>query len=153
MLRHILVFLILFFSANGVFAIQGTAKSKVKVVNSIQIHKLSDLIFSEAGAGSTAETIPADVVETPKNASFEVSGEASRAIAVTLPADGTIKMTTGGSGPDNEIAVNGFMSNNPTTIDANGQLDLFVGATREALTSTQALGDYEANFTVDVVYQ
>lgn len=153
MQNTLLTLSLLLFAAPNAHATPATAKSKVKVINGIQINKVSDLVFSEAGVGSTAETVPADVVETPKNASFEISGEANRAIAITLPPDGTIKMTTGGSGPDNEIAVNGFMSNNPTTIDANGQLDLFVGATRAELTSTQALGDYEATFTVDVVYQ
>ena len=141
-------------SVNQAHAVNGTAKAKMKVINALEVTQVSDLIFNEAAAGAAAETIDHDGQETANNASFTVAGEANRAITVTLPADGVVKMATGGGGsPDSEIAVDTFTSNAPAAIGGAGTVDLFVGATRAALSPTQAAGDYEADFTVDVVYQ
>jgi|GEM_PF-6023956 len=141
-------------SVNHAQAATGTAKAKMKVINALAVTPVSDLIFAEAAAGAPAETVDAGGAETDQNASFAVTGEAGKAIVVTLPGDGVVKMMTGGGGsPDNEIAVDTFTSNAPAAIGGAGTVDLFVGATRAALSATQAAGDYEADFTVDVVYQ
>lgn len=135
-------------------AAQGTAKAKMKVISAVAINTVSDLIFTEASPGAAAESVDADTVETAQNASFSITGEPNRALTITLPSDGTIKMiNASGSGSDAEIAVNQFSSNNPSALDASGEALLFVGATRDALSSTQIAGDYEGDFIVDVVYQ
>ena len=135
-------------------AAQGTGRATIKVVTAIAVTNVSDLVFSEAAAGAAAETVDADQTETAQNASFDIAGEPNRAIAITLPSDNTVFMATGGGGtPDQEIAVDQFLSNNPAQIDPSGTSQLFVGATRAALSATQASGDYEGNFAVDVVYQ
>lgn len=134
-------------------AATGTGQAHLRVIQALQVSTVSNLEFSEAAAGAGPEVVNADVAETPQNANFAITGEPGRAIAVTLPPDGTVVLTSGGGGVDAEVAVNGFTSNNPTALDAAGATNLFVGATREALSPTQASGDYAADFTVDVVYQ
>lgn len=135
-------------------AVQGTAQAKMKVLTAIAVDKVSDLLFSEASGGAAAETVAADTVETAQNASFTVTGEPSRAVTVTLPADGTVIMTTGGGGTtESQIPVNQFTSNSLAAIDPSGTSNLFVGATRSALAANQVSGDYQADFIVDVVYQ
>lgn len=135
-------------------AAQGTAQAKMKVVTAVAVNQISDLLFSETAVGAAAETVDADSSETAQNASFEIVGEPNRAIIVTLPTDGTVKMMTGGGGSaDTEIPVDQFTSNNPTQIDGAGSTQLFIGATRSTLSPTQVSGDYEGSFSVDVVYQ
>ena len=54
----------------------------------------------------------------------------------------------------NTIAVNTFTSNAGATptIGATGTFTLYVGATRAALSATQAVGAYTGTFTATVVY-
>jgi hypothetical protein len=133
---------------------QATAKAKMKVVTAVAVNTVSDLIFNDAAAGEPAQSVTDVGQETPANASFTITGEANRAIIVTLPGDGVVKMATAGGGSsDNEIAVDSFISNNPATISGSGSSDLFVGATRAALSPTQTSGDYESDFVVEVAYQ
>ncbi|WP_374029436.1 DUF4402 domain-containing protein [Bdellovibrio bacteriovorus] len=134
-------------------AAQGTAKAKMKVVTALAVSQVSDLLFSDAAAGAPEEVVAADSSETAQNASFKITGEPSRPLTVTLPADGTVTMITGSGSPDESISVNSFTSNFVTGLDTSGQADLFVGATRAQLSGTQASGDYEADFVVDVAYQ
>ncbi|WP_374076369.1 DUF4402 domain-containing protein [Bdellovibrio bacteriovorus] len=140
------------FSGYQAQAAQGLGKAKMRVVTAVAINKVSDLIFDDVGAGAAEETVPADSTDNAKNASFAITGEPSRPITVTLPSDGVVVMATGGGGADETIAVNSFTSNNVTQLDVAGNAELLVGATRAALSATQVAGDYEANFTVDVVY-
>ena len=134
-------------------AATGTAKAQMKVLSTINVTKVSDLLFAEASAGAAAETVNADTTETAQNASFDVTGEPNRAVTVNLPADGTVFMrTAGGGSPTTEVAVNGFTSNALTNIDASGVSQLFVGATRADLDVAQQAGDYEADFDVEVIY-
>lgn len=130
----------------------GTAEAKMKVVAGLTVTTNSNLIFDEAFAGSAPETVLPDNVENDKNASFAITGEANRAITVNLPGDGTVIMTNGGGSADDQIAVNSFTSNGITALDGNGAAELFVGATRDALSATQNGGDYATTFDVEVVY-
>ena len=140
-------------SVNQAQAVQESAKAKMKVISGLTVTRVSDLIFTEAAAGAPAETVDPSTTETDSNASFAITGEAGKAITVTLPTNGTVKMMTGGGGsPDNEIAVDDFINNTLTNIGGAGTAELYQGATRAALSATQAAGDYEADFTVDVVY-
>jgi hypothetical protein len=149
-----LIVTVLFAGAYQAQAAQGTAQAKMKVISSVAVAQLSDLLFSEAAVGAPAETVNADTAETTQNASFAITGEANRAIIVTLPTDGTVKMmTAGGGSTDTEIAVDQFTSNSVSQIDGSGLTQLYVGATRSNLSPTQLSGDYEGSFSVDVVYQ
>lgn len=140
--------------ASNAHAAQATGRALMRVIQSLSVTNVSDLIFSEASAGAASETIAPDQTETAQNASFEITGEPNRPINISLPADGTVTMTTAGGGTaDSEIAVAQFQSNSPAQIEATGKVNLFVGATRAALSATQVVGDYEGTFIVDVVHQ
>lgn len=144
----------LLMSGSTAFGAQATGRAIMKVVAAVSVNNVSDLVFAEANAGAASETVNADTTETAQNASFDIAGEPNRAISITLPADGSVKMmTAGGGSADSEIAVDQFTSNGPSQIEASGTTQLFVGATRAPLSTTQTAGDYEGTFAVDVVYQ
>lgn len=137
-------------------AASDTASALMTVLTSIAIAQVSDLVFNDAEAGAIAETIAPGAAENANNASFAVTGEPSTAYTITLPADSTVVMQTGGGGANETIAVDSFTSN--PAAGANGLLDgtgaqtLYVGATRAALGGAQVAGAYTTTFTVDVVY-
>ena len=147
--------LILFgsFQAN---AVTGTAAANATIISAISIAQVSDLEFGSAPQGDAAKTVAPGTSEDAENASFNVSGEASTAYTISVPADGSVVMQTGGGGANETIAVDSFISY--PAAGANGLLDgtggqlLLIGATRSALGATQVTGSYTTNFTVDVVY-
>ncbi|WP_290732392.1 DUF4402 domain-containing protein [Halobacteriovorax sp. JY17] len=135
-------------------AASDTAQALAVVTAAINISQVADLDFGSSVQGDAASTVaPGDATA----AEFAVTGQASTAYTITLPADATVTMITGGGATaDEQIAVNSFAST--PAAGANGLLDgtgaqtLKVGATRAALSGTQTAGSYAANFTVDVVY-
>lgn len=138
------------------FAASTTAQALQQVLAALTITQVSDLDFGTAAAGDVAKTVAPGAAEDAENASFSVTGEANTAYTITLPADSTVVMTTGGGGANETIAVDTFTSNPAAgangLLDGSGQQDLFVGATRAALGASQVAGAYTATFTVDVVY-
>lgn len=143
---------VLSLSAVQAQAATSTADALMNVVTGLAVVNNSNLIFDEAIAGSPAQTVDADSTETDSNASFSISGQAGRPITINLPADGTVIMTNGNSSSDDQIAVNSFTSNPLAVIDSNGNAELYVGATRDALSPTQNGGSYSATFNVEVIY-
>lgn len=140
-------------TAQSSFAASATAKAKQVVISALDIKKISDLEFGEAPQGDAAKTVAHDTVENAENASFSITGQPNKSVNVTLPTDGTVLMTTGTGGAGNEIGVNTFTSNFQTgALNAAGASTLYVGATRNALLSTQTPGSYEGEFTVNVIY-
>ncbi len=138
-------------------AASDTAQALQLVLSPIAITQVSDLDFGSGYPGDAARTVAPGVAENAENASFAVSGEANTAYTITLPADGVVTMITGaGVVADEQIGVNGFLSFPAAgangLLDATGNQNLFVGATRDALLATQVAGSYAATFTVDVVY-
>ena len=141
-------------SVNSTKAASDSAQALAVVTAAINIAQVADLDFGSAVQGDGSSAIaPADATA----AEFAVTGQASTAYTITLPADSTVQMITGaGSVADEQIDVDSFVST--PAAGANGLLDgsgaqtLKVGATRAALSGTQVAGSYAANFTVDVVY-
>lgn len=137
-------------------AASDTATATMNVLTAISISQVSNLVFNDAEQGATSETIAPGSSEDANNASFAVSGEASTAYTITLPADATIVMQTGGGGANETIAVDSFVSNPAAgangLLDGTGNQNLFVGATRAALGASQVAGAYTDTFTVTVVY-
>lgn len=138
-------------------AASDTAQVLQVVQAAIGIAQVSDLDFGTAVQGDAAKTVVPGAAENAENASFNVTGEPGLAYTITLPANGTIVMTTAtGLTANEQIAVNNFVSN--PAAGANGLLSgagtqsLFVGASRAALLATQVTGSYSDTFTVDVVY-
>lgn len=132
----------------------GTARQVV--VAAISITNVSDLDFGTAVQGAAAATVLPGATENSENGSFTVSGQASTAYTITLPANGVVTMTTGGGGANETIAVTNFASFPAAgangMIGAGGTQLLLVGATRAALGVSQVPGTYTGTYTVDVVY-
>jgi hypothetical protein len=144
----------LFVNASTRFSDTTSAVAKQRIVNRLQIKKISDLNFGEASPGDGPKQVLAGVAENNENASFEVSGEPNRMYQIVLPADNSVMMINGGGGPNSEIKIKEFSSFpiRVGTLDTNGNGNIFVGATREAISLKQKVGDYAGQFFVTVVY-
>jgi len=126
----------------------GTATASV--IASLSLTNSTDLIFGEGIQGDSAKSLsPSADLET---AEFFISGEPNRSYTVTLPADGTVIMTTGAGGTNETIAVDSFIHNSPESIPGSGIDGWRVGATRAALGASQVPGSYSTTFTVSIVY-
>ncbi|MGZ3770432.1 MAG: DUF4402 domain-containing protein [Bdellovibrio sp.] len=141
-------------AANISFAASTTGNALQQVIAAIAITNTSDLDFGSAPQGDAQKLVAPGSAENAENGSFAVTGQANTAYTITLPADGTVVMTTAGGGANQTIAVNSFTSFPSGTglLNATGNQSLFVGATRAALGSSQAPGSYTATYTVTVVY-
>ena len=144
--------LLAFFSGNS-FAensAQTSANAIVTIRAGISIVNDSDLDFGTMTQGDAAQTVlPA------AGAQFTVTGEPSPAYTITLPAKGTVIMSTGGGGsPQTEIAVDTFTSTPAVTgaLSGGGTQVLGVGATTAAILGNQTTGAYTGSFNVDVAY-
>lgn len=137
-------------------AASTTGNATQTVIAAIAISNVSDLAFGTAPAGDAAKVVAPGASENAENGSFNVTGQANTAYTISLPADGTVIMTTGGGGANETIAVDSFTSF--PAAGANGLLNgsgaqtLFVGATRAALGAAQVAGNYTTTYTVTVVY-
>ena len=142
-----------FAKANTASAV-GTATQTV--IAAIAISNISNLDFGTAPAGDPAKTVLPGTVEAADNGSFAVTGQASNAYTISLPADGVVTMTTAGGGVNKSIAVNSFTSYPAAgangMLSASGTQTLFVGATRAALAASQVTGSYTGTYTVTVIY-
>lgn len=155
------------------FAVQAaptaTANASATIISPIAVTKTSDLVFGNLAVGAVGGNVAvsvADVVTisgagttvsqpvgntgSPAAAEFAVTGEAGMTYSITLPADGTVSITDGGS---NTMAVNGFVSNPGTTgtLSGAGTDTLSVGATL-VVGNNQAPGTYTGTFSVTVAY-
>lgn len=166
-MKKILLFsaLLIAFTA-GTFA-QNTdteqTTATATIVGPLSLSKVSDMNFGTIAVGAGAGTLvlgtdnsrtPAGVTLVPPAAgiaaSFTVAGEASRAIAITLPADGTVTL----AGPGVAMPVNTFVHNAGATpaLNGSGAAAFTVGATL-TINAGQASGTYtSANFPVTVSY-
>lgn len=123
----------------------ANTQARQRTIASITITKLSDLSFGESIQGDPAKIIP----PTSQGASFRVTGERNRAYSILLPSNVNIRNSTG-----QELNVSSFQSNpaNTSTLKNNGSDTLFIGATLQSLSQSQAQGNYSGTFTVSVAY-
>ena len=124
------------------------ANATATVLASIAITKTRDLAFGSGVPGDGAKLVAAS--DPTASASFNVTGAASKAYNITLPA-GSINMSNGAA----TIGVSAFTSSPATSgvLSGAGAQTITVGATRAALSPTQAPGSYSGSFTVTVTYQ
>jgi spore coat protein U-like protein len=136
-------------------AASATGTARQVVITALAIANVSDLDFGSAAAGDAAKTVAPGTTENAENGSFNVTGQANTAYTITLPAT-PIQIVTGGAGPDETIEVSDFTSFPAAgangLLSAAGAQPLYVGATRAALSATQAAGTYTGTYTVTVVY-
>lgn len=140
--------------AAGGFSDSTSGFAKQKIVQKLQITKISDLNFGEASPGDGAKVIPAGVSENNENASFEVRGEPFRLFQIVLPSDNSVKMINGSGGTHKEILIKSFESYPAKAgiLTDMGRSTIFIGASREAISSRQVVGDYIGQFYITVVY-
>jgi len=159
---------ILGFTAVSFGQLSATANASALVVVPLKIVKGTDLNFgviapsgnvgSVMVSTSNVRTSPTGTIQligtvAATAAAFTVTGQGSYNYSITLPADGDVTLTTGGTSPST-MAVTGFNSNpasGPETLPTGGTQALSVGATI-AVAPTQAPGSYSATFDVTVAY-
>jgi len=97
----------------------------------------SVILVSQGGSASAAQ--------------FTITGTPNAAFAITLPVDGTVFLSDGGSG---SMALNGFTSNPPGSgvLSGGGTQQISIGATL-TVGNQQASGSYSGAFNVTVNYQ
>lgn len=146
-----------------------SASASAIIINPLGIAKTSDLVFGRlavgaVGGGVTVNTAgvvtfsgagntlvqPLGNTGNPRAAEFTVSGEAGFTYSVTLPANGTVTLSDGGS---NTMPVNAFVSDpaGTGTLSGAGSSPLKVGATL-SVGNNQAPGTYTGTFNVTVAY-
>lgn len=155
MSRFIIILFALLISSSNVFGASGSGQVVQKVVRNLSIQSVSELNFGVASAGDGSKTIAPGRSENAENGSFLVEGEPGASFRILLPPDGVVKMSVSNSNaPQKTIAVNQFNSypSQSGVIDSQGEQRLFIGATREALLSNQASGNYKGYYRVTVVY-
>ena len=109
------------------------------------------MYFPDAYPGSPAFTIDPTNSETAQNASFLVTGEPGKRVTIILPKQ-RVTLEENKSGA--KIYVEDFKSNvgHTSDLDQNGELNLYVGATRMDIPTRTPSGDYTGTFTVTVMY-
>jgi len=109
-------------------------------------------LFGQAAPSDVAKTVPSN--SGTDRASFTVSGAASTAYTITLPASNIDMITGAGATADEKISVGTWTSTPSATgaLDGTGNQTLYVGATRAAISATQVAGSYSGSFTVTVAY-
>lgn len=130
----------------------GNAKAKLKVIKALTVVSTRDLNFGEAERSDWSGFV--SPWDDTLSAIFHVTGEIGRAINVTVPGNGTVKMLVNGGNenePNDVIEVNDFNFAG-STILYGGETDIYIGATHAPILATQSDGDYTGTFTVSVVY-
>lgn len=122
------------------------------VIAALTIDNTQGLDFGSAVSGEGPKTISPSSNDGAAN--FLVRGEKERGVNVQLPTE-EIFLTPVGM-PDSEvrIRVHSFVSDHEegSVIGADGELDLNVGAIRDAIPEEAPSGAYQGSFTVTVVY-
>lgn len=111
------------------------------------------VVMSATGVRSRTGSVVLLSSPTAGQATFTVgkstNGGGNRAVSITLPANGTIRLSSGA----NSMAVNTFV-NNPASINSvpNGGTSLSVGATL-TVAPNQPPGTYSGSFSLTVNFQ
>lgn len=147
----LLSFFASFFMNSSLLAATSTARIHQKIHPALSIEKLSDMFFPDAFPGAPAFRIEHSQSETLHNASFLVAGEPGKRINIILPNK---KIALENGKTREKIYVSRFSANvdSSTCLDRNGELKIFVGATREEIPTRLPSGDYSGNFSITVIY-
>jgi len=89
---------------------------------------------------------------TISSAKFTVTGQPDATYSISLPGGNSVQISNGGSGSDNKMFVNNFVSDpTPNGLLENGTQEFTVGATLE-VKENQPVGMYTGTFEVTVSY-
>ncbi len=131
----------------------ATAQVVMTVLPRIQVSRQQDIRFGTSTPGDAALTIsPSDTVRA---ATFLIRGEPGHAYSVALPPIGKVFMTTEKAETvDQAIGVSKFQSSaSHPTFGGDGTHTLYVGATRDAIRTSQSQGEYSGSFTITITYE
>lgn len=142
----------LLLSIKNAYTASATATATVTIIQPLLIEQLSDLSFGEVNAGSSAKTIAPNAGGGV--AAFKIVGAPNSTFSITLPQKITLTGESTGNGASN-IEIHSFKSHpeNSGRVDAQGETQLFIGATLSEIDKSVTAGTYSADFTVSVVYQ
>lgn len=119
--------------------------------STISVKRVSDLIFPDSYAGAPSTVVQAGTTESRSNASFLVTGDANKKVKIFLPS-GKIQLRNLNS-KDNIIVKNlRYNTSNRSVLDRNGELMIYVGGTREQISTRVHPGVYTGTFLVTVIY-
>jgi hypothetical protein len=132
----------------------GQALVTLTVVKNLNITNQKDLSFGEASLNAPAQIIAPD---SDRAAQFKITGEENTQYTIVLPQDDEVFMVVGaGESEDERIAIRNFTSFPAAGangfLNENGSQTLGVGATRAEVSESQEPGNYQAVFTVTVIY-
>ncbi len=121
---------------------------------SFEVHSVSSLDFGQAVQGDIAKVVSSGVVDDPWNASFSIKGTKNKSFFIFLPHSAYLNHESK-PGPLGLIRVHQFNSHpsREGVLDSNGHAMVYVGATRDTLSSQQISGRYKGNFLVVFIYQ
>lgn len=122
------------------------------VVTALTIDNTQGLDFGTAVSGEGAKVIGATA--NGGAASFVVRGEGERSVNVQLPEEEIFLTPVGDPDSEVRIRVHSFVSDRDeeAVLSEEGQLDVNVGAVRDAIPEDAPVGAYQGSFTVTVVY-
>lgn len=159
-----LVLLTSLLSAGIAAAATDSSTASAEIVSAIAISNTTGLNFGQIAPSGVAGTVSISTagVRTSSGGvtlgnqvsvsacSFDVTGAPNNTYSITLPADGTITLTSGGSPA---MAVDSFVSSPDTTgtLNGAGAQTLLVGATL-SVGVNQPNGNYTGMFNVTVAY-
>ena len=141
----------LLLTSTSAFGAIENARIHQRIFPTLDVKRLSDMYFPDAFPGSPAFTIEPGTSETAQNASFAVVGESGKRVTVILPNS---KVHLENRASKDKIFVSNFKSSTGQTavLDRNGELRIYVGATREDIPARIPSGDYTGTFVVTVMY-
>lgn len=133
------------------FAAIQTARIHQRIYPALDVKRVSDMYFPDAYPGSPSFKIEAGSSETAHNASFLVTGEPGKRVSVIMPSERVVLQGQQGNA---KIHVSHFTSNTGQSamLNRDGELKIYVGATREEIPARTPSGDYSGSFCVTVMY-
>lgn len=119
----------------------------------IEIRPEASLEFGVIVANSGPITIPPETSPSSNSARFLVRGEKRSAYTIILPASAQMSHV---SFPNDQISFSNFQSNPEEGANGflgnNGRQRVYVGATMENVAANLMAGEYQGNFSVEVIY-
>jgi hypothetical protein len=157
---------VLGFASNSFSQNQSTASATASatIIGPIALTNTAPLLFGTIAPSAIAGTVtitPAGIgtgtnltlttMTATSAAAYSVTGNKSVTYAITLPANGTVKISNGT--PAQDMNVRAFTCSSPlsTSLDASGSGNFTVGATLD-VAGSQAAGTYTGTYDVTVAY-
>ena len=138
-------------------AATANSNASVNILTPIAIANAQALTFGDVFPDTAAGSIVLDTAgtRTPTNvtlgatagaaAAFNVTGEASTAFTINLPASTIL------TGPGTDMTVDSFTDDAGAALDGTGNASFNVGATLN-VGASQTAGAYSGTFTVEAIY-